>query len=693
MLSHVPDGWNPDGVKYVRNNSYKGLFRKLTVNELSFVREGKTFIDNVYEREGSQGEITIMIKELSKSSYTYTTIFTGILDLTTYKKERFQTSVQVIDTTFNEKVKSRENTKVDLRSLKTIEDEDITPFSNETPELTLPHIITYRTASWKDYGSVKTGTTHNIPLNLTDSDMTEAQAQNGQGMFENANDGKTIEISGVLGFVVQSISPGDSISVDIKVYDGVAQTINLYDEPGYAGTDDDLVQIQINESVTINSGESIKIEVTMSSGLSVTYGKLVDDVYYSTQPIFSEKVDDIASSSVSAYPVYESFLRILQIITGEDNPLKSTKFGRTDSELTTYDEDGELTHITKGMFIREMDSRNNSLAVSLRDLFDAMNCIFNIGLGVETIGGVEKVVIEEMTYFYDNTVIIDYSERIDSDKIVLEAAPEYIYNRIEIGYDSYNDEETEGVLEFNTTNEYSTIIKNVDNLLSLKSRYRSDTTGIKRLRIAEQGTEDMDGDDDIFIIACKRGASFDAVTNDDYDWVKGGFDADQCMNLDYSPARNLRRHGRVIRAGLELNTTSKVKWQKSEKNTQLQSKRTDEASSIDEDADVVVSEFDGSYWKPEIYSCDVPFTRDDLAAVEANPKGIIKLGTGAYGWILEINSKTIERTAEIRLLRVNTDVVSVVELIVEAEEEQINVLVDADEASLVDADGQELLIY
>jgi hypothetical protein len=288
-----------------------------------------------------------------------------------------------------------------------------------------------------------------------------------------------------------------------------------------------------------------------------------------------------------------------------------------------------------------------------------MDAIFNIGLGVEVIAGEEKVRVESYDYFFDDGIIIDYSSRVDPDKIVTEVYPELIYNRVKVGFDKFDYEESQGLLEFNTNSEYSTIISNLDNLLDLICGFRADTRGITNQRQAAGSSEDAKGDDDLFIFATERnGADFDVLTNQDYDLVSGGFDAEQSFNLDYSPARNIRRHGSSIRAALELYTTSKLKWMYNEKNSSLITRKTTELDNIVEKADILISSLDGSRWIPEKHTVDVPFTLDDLNRVENNPRGIIKLAEDVYGWILQLVSKSDERTAELTLLRVNTDVVT-----------------------------------
>ncbi len=77
-----------------------------------------------------------------------------------------------------------------------------------------------------------------------------------------------------------------------------------------------------------------------------------------------------------------------------------------------------------------------------------------------------------------------------------------------------------------------------------------------------------------------------------------------------------------------------------------------------ESADILPSTLDGNLWINEAYSVEVPLRESDIAAIQLNPYGLVKLTDKKYGWILEFKSKNENRKSSYRLLRVNLDVVT-----------------------------------
>jgi hypothetical protein len=189
--------------------------------------------------------------------------------------------------------------------------------------------------------------------------------------------------------------------------------------------------------------------------------------------------------------------------------------------------------------------------------------------------------------------------------------------------------------------------------------------GINKLRqlgITDNPTEDVSGDEDNFVLKSVRyGADWLVETDEAFGSVTGGVDANQSYNLQYSPARNVRRHGMNIRAGLEKNLGTFLKFLSKEKNTKLVTELAGE-DSLSENASFQISTLDDPLWVPEAYVCKVPLDATDLATIEANLKGLIKLSSTKYGWILKISPDPDDRIAELKLLRANLDYVFPIEL-------------------------------
>jgi len=151
---------------------------------------------------------------------------------------------------------------------------------------------------------------------------------------------------------------------------------------------------------------------------------------------------------------HEAFSRIIEHLTGLTSRFKSDFFGRTD---IGYSADGtSLGAITTGRYIRQLYGMNNTIPVSLDGLFTSQQAIECLGMGIETIGGVEKVVIEPMEHFFNANVILNISDRLAPATIEKHYYPELSFNRVSVGFNSFDYRSIGGIYEFNTTSKFST---------------------------------------------------------------------------------------------------------------------------------------------------------------------------------------------------------------------------------------------
>lgn len=661
LLRYTPGGWNTGRFELKRNEKYWGLFRSLSFNELTFYKDSRDYIRDVYESEGINGNITFTVQRWDDATGAYINYFVGKLDLSTYIIEESGVKVQVIDTSFAEKVKNRESVKVNLRERTSIEGYEIPAFTEEDMRLTIPDYEIVSRAQWGDRANDdSTQDNHYVPLWLTVSNFTEAQHQSpdvpiadDSGMFINA----LADYLVTLNINVQGV-------VNLNTYQLNAQYRMILYNNGV-----NIKQWLFNVNST---GWEIVFSVTDTEIFTVLTGNdfyLVGSLTKSgTTEYTSCAVDmSVLSSSVNgtspiAYPFYEAFQRVLQIITDSNDCFKSDKFGRTDSEITAYASDGQLGHIAKGLFIRQAEGFNNSVGVSFTELFKSLSSLFCLGMGIETIGGVDKVVVEDLSYFFDSNVVLDISARVREDAIGKEVIPDKHYNKLTVGYNTFEYLTTGGLAEYNTKMDFTTVLSAIDNGLDLVSKYRGDTQGIINLMKNAASDEDVKGDEDIFIIDSVRRTSpltgFQARTDEDFITVTGGADAGNCYNLDLTPKRNLLRNGLLLRAGLQKNLGTYVRWQAGDKNTTLATQKTAETEPIVENADVVVNDLTEPFFLPEYYTLECEMKYADLATIQTNQKGLIKIAPLKYGWIWDLSLPEKENKVTLKLLRANLNVIT-----------------------------------
>lgn len=161
----------------------------------------------------------------------------------------------------------------------------------------------------------------------------------------------------------------------------------------------------------------------------------------------------------------------------------------------------------------------------------------------------------------------------------------------------------------------------------------------------------------------KRGGTYEFTvkTNEDFDYVAGGVDPENSYNLNFTPRRNLERHGSRINSML-VDQTKEIQFTKSDKNSKLVTRRTDETISKAENGDIIVSSFLPGYWIAEAYIFDCPVNLSTINTLQLNSKGVIKIGVDKYGWILEVQTNTETKKGKFKILRVNLNNVKIVPL-------------------------------
>jgi len=54
-----------------------------------------------------------------------------------------------------------------------------------------------------------------------------------------------------------------------------------------------------------------------------------------------------------------------------------------------------------------------------------------------------------------------------------------------------------------------------------------------------------------------------------------------------------------------------------------------------ENGDILVDDLEVGWYIPEAYICEAPVNEQTIAAIQSNPRGVIKIAKDKWGWILE----------------------------------------------------------
>lgn len=380
--------------------------------------------------------------------------------------------------------------------------------------------------------------------------------------------------------------------------------------------------------------------------------------------------------------IYEVLDRLATALTDEPFALRSSYFGRPDSrEPQPFDGAGALLLLTGGFQLRGFplpsapaplagatDTRK-SIYATWRDLWDSLSAIYGLGYSVELNAAGKPVIrVEPLSYFYPATVVLDLTvgtaDRPAPRMAITtkEVASRY-FQSLEFGYDAWRAEQVNGLDEVNTKRQWTTPLTQVSTTYSQVSKYA--TSGqllevTRRQRYEESATTDNGRDNANFFVALLRRppsvvpASFETERNQLFARLEGVLDPASIYNARLTPARNLRRHGAVVRAGLEPAGNRLVRFTFGEGNNEMVSQLVGEAAPVTEKADIRVSELAPPLWRPVVDSFKAPISRQQLQTLLANPLGRVRYFDAGRkvreGWILDFTHESDQGLGSFELL-------------------------------------------
>lgn len=346
------------------------------------------------------------------------------------------------------------------------------------------------------------------------------------------------------------------------------------------------------------------------------------------------------ATEAESFAIFEAGARIAQVISDQVDPFRSEYFGRINSEPYSYlvDGCGSKRGISNGFMIRGFPTTGDNartIRMSMNEYFQGLNCIDNLGLGIEKTGDDYFVVIDRKEYFYDSSTVLLTFNNVPN--LVKSEAQEYYFGNINIGYDKWETEFTNGLDEFNSKRKYNTGIKAVPNELNIisslvASGYRLEVA--RRQRYLETVTDDGQYDEDNFVICLNKDDLTIAEKDENFDQVNNIISPETSYNIRLAPERNYLRWNNVINAGLTKYAGRNVKFTSGEGNYKMSSEFTDDdcpgsfnnellTGGIPIQWDDVNNSDKDPIWIPETASFKFPISYTNFKILLANPKGVI----------------------------------------------------------------------
>jgi hypothetical protein len=633
VIIDEPIGWDStDEKEYARNEDYHGIFAKFS-NSLKFVGSGYDFLFNVKEIFGIQTKVRLSKEEKHPKTDEWTKMYDGYLDMSTYENDE---DVNEISVKFNsggleEMLKARDSEEIELSRSTAMDGLSLENLENITKVVNLNGRKIFLKSKW----DVRDTNTEEMDLSVFsdagntrsfaegypfekllyqsheeaqsvfwNSEKNEEQGSTGMMFIANVDRERTFRIRGEnisfktlvtrfdyqwAFFKVSLVTYKDGSDYNTKtrntlIHFGENSTTN----PNLLSLQNRLHILNFDETVTVFEGESLALEVLIKADLQGGGGaRFTVKLSERTGSLYVDEDSQFGESKAKFILAHEYLDRIFSIISNRKDSFRSKFFGRTDIGYSSNGP-GALTGLTHGFWVRGFDALPDStednpnlfkpITTSFKDAMTSFNAIWNVGLGIERIGYKEKIVIEDLRYFYSRNVTIKLPNQVN--KIKRTVATKYVYSGIEIGCEKGGDySEAMGLDEYNGISKFNTMITVIKNAFVKISKYRTDSYGkefARRKQFSNDPTLDTSYDSDIFAMDLKKsiGTTYDErVWQDDFEVMPNGtYSPETATNLRFSPVNMLLRHGWEVAASLTKYPTDFLRYGSSTANSNLKTK-------------------------------------------------------------------------------------------------------------------------
>lgn len=408
------------------------------------------------------------------------------------------------------------------------------------------------------------------------------------------------------------------------------------------------------------------------------HGDMTGNVTFDKESFFkAQTLKTCPPTNTKAYLVHETLSRVTEAITNYCVRVKSSYYGRTDSEPFDFPTDGcgGLRFLTSGLKIR--NAANPTFFASPKSLIEGLKAIDNIGMGIEEDPdrpGYLLMRVEDLDFFYRNQEVMR-CDGISKGQTSIDLAKSF--SKILVGYKKWQTQNNFGLDEFNSDREYRTALTAVNATLDITSGLVAGDYPIELTReqqYVDSSEADTTYDNDIFIILLKRITALGypygemVVEQGNIDSPENIFSPSSVYNYGISPVRNLLRWFRSIAAAypnvddsdnkLFFNAGTGNILAKGELSAIYGGSCRMENQPIRENQDVAPTIFQDQtkatpLWRNEPVSYDYPMSLRDYKHIKANPYGYISFqcGNGPWekGWITEISFKPFQGMGSFKL--------------------------------------------
>jgi len=700
LLTNSPDGWDEQLMTWERSTKYHGLFRSFSI-PLKWVRDGAKILRTAFYTYGIEAVVTVRIDKRNKTANNnlYETKYTGVIDFGTFNDTKDFVECSITDSGTSALFKNHADTEQTIVMAGTTMLKYTPPTSNwETPRAqpSILHFLAFcGTGSYLDGPNDREvyypvyehggpdGYTWNWNYELKIGENNWKNLNDNAVIIHNYNDEQTSYVCW--------LTATKAVKIDLRIFMGNLHvhcrqgTINpdatasykiqvikkdLAGTPTVLGqTTDQLFVTHANEwRSKIADGDTLEIldislvqSDTISFNLNCqTYPHEQFDFCVDIEPdnftvecaIYSR----MAQFDMPCITALELFQRLISDMSGGTITGKSTF-------LT-----GKDILITSGEGVRQFIYAE--IKTTINDFYDFVFSLYPVGIGIETIAGVDYIVLEELSHFYDNNTLSLTLGNTNNFTAI--TATDILMSRIDIGPTEGEYDDIFGRDEFNQKEQWALPFTKVTRTADWLTKYHTDNFSlmwtlknaiVERMNGFETpAKKDTKGDNLIFVIdsyfwyISYLGISYYLPNTFIYE-ITGVTYPFETLNIALTPKRCLMNHGGLLKGLLYPNTTGKITFQTGLRNFKITTDKLAGGDLVDEDADITISDLVGDIpFYPVYFTVDAPAP---FSNTEINLYGYVTftyLSETYYGFIMEISAKFAgQSTATIKMLaaRVN----------------------------------------
>ena len=695
LLEINPIGWDSKELGLVRNEKYFGIFRTYSA-ELEYIKNGYDTLSQLEENEGVLANCSLIVEEKNTVSGENTEVFDAQLDFSEYTETTNNgngISLPLKDSEFLEKLKNRENIEIPYDRPEDLDGNtidagiytDISLLGREFGGRALGNVF-LPVDEGDDYNFYSFNNNASWVLNTTFEnidvlpDFQDIFKKNFAGL-QNIDDtdcfyfqsvgtstiGGTYNIVGYsdVGVIFRLVKAAFDTSGNIIV--STFEELIKYPSNYLSGN----YNIEFDFSTTLEENEGLFIYVN-AANVSGTF------IAYSGMEIKIKYLSEFDPTPCKVALPHEVFDYMITAITGESGSFRSNYFGRTD---IGYDEDGEGAYIslTNGKLIRgfetgyttENEEIKGQLTFKFRELFENYYKLKNIAIRVFKEDGKWIVEAEKKIELFSDEIIHTITPDKDSLKRIRDI--ELYYSNIECGYNLAPDDLFGGLEEYNNKETYSTVLSNLENTFDLMCSYSASGIQIEKQRRKQAETyptEEVTGDNYMFFVELINDETEGIIQRNEQGFVTitGLDNLETKINLGLTPKQILLEHGFELNSGLSKYASSSVKYNSSDKVTDLAFQRDSDESIITENADVIVGTLDNPIMTGFTLEFSAPLSLSDFIKIRSNPNGLIKVWSKIrqeyiYGWVKEVFSEPVTKPCNWVLYEANPPDLGTVKLL------------------------------